>query len=308
MHYQRLAVISLSCPLLSAWGGGGGGGVTSTPPPPGANANSSLVNLQYSQDFTARASIIQYDASRATGGATIRDPTMNVGGWIRYDAATKSYTLTGTSYPQQSTFGPANRLDASGGPVITAYQKVSGNRQENLALFNPGPGNTELALTYASYGALQSITDNGSTVDVTTAFFTYGVLTAASDMPRTGSVNYRTKIDGQFADATGVYAVSGPSSFSANFGAGTIAFTMDPVGQNVVTGGVKSLGSHTMNGSIAIGNQFNASTVLGVRPYSSNLAGYFYGPGAAELGGTFIISGSGPTSGMGAGIVVGKKD
>jgi len=308
MHYQRLAVISFGCALLSACGGGGGGGLNSTPPPPGANANSSLLNLQYSQDFTGRASVIEYDASRATGGATIRYPSVNGGGWVRYDAATKSYTLTGTTYPHQSTFGPANRLDASSGPVITAYQKVTGNRQENLALFNPGPGNTELALTYASYGALQSITDNGGTVDVATAFFTYGVVTAAGDMPRTGSVNYRTKIDGQFADATGVYAISGPSSFSANFGAGTIAFTMDPVGRNVVTGGLKSLGSHTMNGSIAVGNQFNASTAVGALPYSSNLAGYFYGPGAAELGGTFMISGGGPNDGLGAGIVVGKKD
>ncbi|MBJ7501674.1 MAG: transferrin-binding protein-like solute binding protein [Sphingopyxis sp.] len=306
MRNQYLAVVSLSCALLSACGGGGGGGVNSTPPPPGANANSSLVNLQYSEDFIGRASVIRYDVSRATGGATVRSPSENTGGRIRYDAATRTYTLTGTTYPQ-STFGPSNRIDASSGPVITAYQKVNGNQQENLALFNPGAGNTELALTYTSYGALQKITDNGATVDVNTAFFTYGVQTAASDMPRTGSVNYRTKIDGQFADATGVYAISGPSSFSANFGAGTIAFRMDPVGENVVTGGRKSLGSHTMTGSIAIGNQFNASNEFSA-PYGSNLAGYFYGPGAAELGGTFLIRDNTGGSGVGAGIVVGKKD
>lgn len=307
MHCQRLAVLSLSCALLSACGGSGSS-LSSTPLPPRAD-NSSLVNLQYSQDFTGRASIIRFDVSRATGGATTKGNRENLGAQIRYDAATKSYTVAGTTYPQQTTFGPANRLDASSGPVITAYQKVSGNRQENLALFNPGSGNTELALTYASYGALQTITDNGGTVDVATAFFTYGVLTAASDMPRTGSANYRTKIDGQYADATGAYAISGPSSFSANFGASTMAFTMDPVGQNVVTGAVKSLGSHTMNGSITMGNQFNASTPFGVGAFSSNLGGYFYGPGAAELGGTFLIIGHGVNDGgAGAGIVVGKKD
>ncbi|KGB51760.1 Transferrin binding protein-like solute binding protein [Sphingopyxis sp. LC81] len=308
MHYQRFAAISLGCALLSACGGGGGGGggVNSTSPPPSANANSSLVNLQYSEDFIGRAAIIRYNVSRATGGATVRDPRENLGAQIRYDAVNKTYLLAGTTYPS-STFGPANRDAASSGAVITAYEKVSGNRQENLALFNPGPANTELALTYASYGALQTITDNGATVDVATAFFTYGVQTAASDMPRTGSVNYRTRIDGQYADATGVYSVSGPSSFSANFGAGTIAFSMDPVGQNVVTGGTKSLGSHTMTGSIAIGNQFNASTEFS-RPYGSSVAGYFYGPGAAELGGTFLIRDNTGGSGAGAGIVVGKKN
>lgn len=307
MHYQRLAAISLSCALLSACGGGGGGGLNSTPPPPGSNANSSLVNLQYSEDFIGRASVMRYDVSRATGGATVLSGSENTGGRIRYDAATRSYTLTGTTYPQ-STFGPANRLDASSGPVITAYEKVSGNQRENLALFNPGAGNTELALTYTSYGALQKVIDNGATVAVNTAFFTYGVQTAASDMPRTGSVNYRTKIDGQFADSTGVYVISGPSSFRANFGAGTIAFTMDPVGQHVVNGSVKSLGSHTINGSIAVGNQFQGTTTLGVGPYYANLAGYFYGPGAAELGGSFMITGNGAITGTGAGIVVGKKD
>lgn len=301
MHYQRLAIMSLACVTLSACGGGSGS-VGSTPLPPVARTNSALTNLQYSEDFVGRAAVIQYSIARATGGATQRGSGGNLGALIRYDASAQSYTLTGTTLPA-STFAPSHRLAASSGPVITAYQKTSGNRQENLALFNAGAANTELALTYASYGALQTITDNGATLDVDTGFFTYGVLTAASDMPRTGSSTYRTKIDGQFADNSGAYSLSGTSSFAADFGAGTIAFSMNPVGQNVVTGSVKSLGSHSINASI-VNNRFSSGGFSG-GTYSSSLEGYFYGPAAAEIGGTFTLTGGG---GAGGGIVVGKKN
>lgn len=305
MHYQKLVIVSLACTALSACGGGSSN-VGSTPLPPVARTNSTLTNLQYSEKFVGRAAVIQYNFARATGGATQRGPTGHGAALIEYDANTQSYTVTGTTLPA-STFAPSNRVAASSGPVITSYQKSSGNRQENLALFNPGTANTELALTYASYGALQTITDNGATLDVDTAFFTYGVLTTASDMPRTGSASYRTHIDGQFADNSGAYSLSGTSSFAANFAAGTFAFSMDPVGQNVVTGALKGLGSHNINGSIDRGNQFNGnignSDPGGI--YSSTLGGYFYGPAAAEIGGTFSLVGGG---GFGGGIVVGKKN
>lgn len=302
MHYQRFVLVGLSCVALSACGGGGGGGLTSTPPPP-AQPNASLTNLRVSEDFVGRAGVMQYNVLRSTGGATQRAAALNSSALVRYDASTQSYTVVGINLPQ-STFAAANRQSGESTPVISVYEKVSGNKRENLALFNPGAANTELALTYASYGALQTIVDKGANLDVDTAFFTFGVQTAASDMPRTGTSNYRTRIDGQFSDAAGVYALSGPSTFSANFGAGTFAFDMDLTGQNVVNGSRKSLGTHSIDGSISMGNQFSGNT-SGGGTYSANLGGYFYGPAAAEMGGSFSLVGGG---GVGAGAVVGKKE
>ncbi|HWV61886.1 MAG TPA: transferrin-binding protein-like solute binding protein [Sphingopyxis sp.] len=277
--------------------------MTSTPPPPPARANTSLTNLQVSEDFVGRAGVMQYSVLRSTGGATQREAALNSSALVRYDASTQSYTVVGINLPQ-SIFAAANRQSGESTPVISVYEKVNGTKRENLALFNPGAANTELALTYTSYGALQTIVDKGASLDVDTAFFTFGVQTAASDMPRTGTSDYRTKIDGQFSDAGGVYALSGPSTFSANFGAGTFAFTMDLTGQNVVDGSRKSLGAHSIDGSISYGNQFSgASSRDGT--YSSNLGGYFYGPAAAEMGGSFSLVGGG---GVGAGAVVGKKE
>lgn len=304
MKRQYVCRVALCCLSLSACGGGGGGGgVASTPAPTPAQTNASLASLQFSEDFSGNAALIRYSLSRSTGGASQRFPEENTAARVHYDASARTYTLIGTSLAEVA-FGPSDRDAGSSNNTITIYTKTTDLRQRTLALFNPGSANPELALTYASYGGLQVITDNGSNLDVNTAFFTFGVKTAASDMPRTGSASYSTKIDGQFADGTGAYIVGGSSSFSADFAAGTINFTMDPVGQNVVTGLPKSLGSHSINGSITSGNEFGGQT-SSVGTYNSSLRGYFYGPAAAEIGGTFTISGGG---GAGAGALVGKKD
>ena len=305
MRYLRAAASVLACAMVAACGGGGGGGIATTPPPPVAQNNTSLTNLQFSQDFTAQAGIVQYRLARGTGAGSLRGGAVNGAAQVRYDAASQSYTLIGTTLPA-STFGPGNRAATGSGPVITVYDKTTGNRQETLALFNPGAGNSELALTYASYGALQTITDNGASVDVDTAFFTYGVLTSAADMPRTGSATYQTRIDGQFADATGAYILGGSSSFAADFAAGTIAATITPVGQNVVTGGTKGFGTQTIAGrinSVPVGQQFTGQTSGGT--YAASLTGYFYGPAAAEIAGAFSLTGAG---GAGAGVLIGKKN
>lgn len=304
MNCERVILVGLSCAALSACGGSGGS-LSSTPlppPPPAAQANASLTDLKFSEDLVGFATVMQFNVLRSTGGATQRAAAVNSSATVRYDASTKSYTVVGLTLPQ-STFAAANRQAGDSTPVISVYEKASGNKSENLVLFNPGPANTELALTYASYGALQTIVDKGASVDVDTAFFAFGVQTAAADMPRTGTSNYRTKIDGQFSDAGGVYALSGPSTFSANFGAGTAALTMDLTAQNVVNGLPKSLGTHNIDGSIRDGNQF-AGASSGGGTYGVVVGGHFYGPAAAEIGGSFSVVGGG---GVGSGAIVGKK-
>lgn len=303
MNYQRFVLVGLSCAALSACGGGSGSlSSTPLPPPPAAQSNTSLTDLKVSEDLVGFATVMQFNVLRSTGGATQRAAAVNSSAIVRYDASKQSYTVVGLTLPQ-STFAAANRQSGESTPVISVYEKVSGNKQENLALFNPGPANTELALTYTSYGALQTIVDKGASVDVDTAFFAFGVQTATADMPRTGTSNYRTKIDGQFSDAGGVYALSGPSSFSANFGAGTVALNMDLTGQNVVNGLQKSLGTHSIDGLIQYGNQFGGSS-RGGGTYSTVVGGHFYGPAAAEMGGSFSVVGGG---GVGSGAIVGKK-
>nr|WP_165388494.1 transferrin-binding protein-like solute binding protein [Sphingomonas populi] len=267
-----------------------------------------MASLQFSDTFSfSPAGVIQYTAARSTGAATARaqGPSTTDAAQVRYDASAGSYTLSGLVVPQVA-FGSVDKVAASTNATVTAYQKTTGTRQDNLALFNAGSGNPVLALTYVSYGAQQSITDRGSSLDVDTAFFTFGIATALSDMPRTGTASYRTNLDGQFADASGVYALGGASSLTADFAAATVAFSMTPIGTNVVNGGAKTFGTQNINAAIRSGtNRFNGDSSTNAEGYRGALSGAFYGPQAVEVGGAFSIVGH---DGFGTGAVVGRKN
>ncbi|WP_162854521.1 hypothetical protein, partial [Sphingobium estronivorans] len=258
MRYRLYAALGAASFSLSACGGGGDQ-VNSTPPAP---TNATLVDLQYSQTFSARGAEINYSVA-PNGSAT---PPTSSGGIlagsdygteIRYDASSKSYTVK-TVGPSNASmqFTEADRVAAQSNAAITVYEKKSGATIDNLVLSNPGSGNPTRALTYTSYGAWQRIAQGTSGLDVRTVFLSYGLKTAASDMPRTGAASYQTTIDGQFADASGVYAVSGNSSFGADFGAGTVNFSMTPVGQHVLNGTKLYFGTLDGTGTI----DFSASS------------------------------------------------
>ncbi|KPH64822.1 transferrin-binding protein-like solute binding protein [Novosphingobium sp. ST904] len=300
-----------SISVLLAACGGGGEDVASLPKPPTGQGNATLAELRVSQDFTAYYAQANYSLSRATGAASgkssVQAPTE-----VRYDAASQSYTLVGTTMGT-TIFRPADKLGDTA--ATTGYRKIAGNTQEDFVLFRPGAANPDMALTYASYGAWQKIVDKGTDLDVSTAFFTYGVTTNPSDMPKSGSATYQTRIDGQYADGTGAYVLSGASSFAANFAAGTVRFEMSPIGQHVVDGRTKVFGNLQLDGIIKTpnqfykGNEFEASSDLNAA-YSADLHGFFYGPGAAEMGGAFTLrQGLGnPEIGNGSGAVVGRKN
>jgi len=293
---------------LSACGGGSGGiASTPTPPTPPAPTNATLVDLQFSQAFPMVVHVLDFTIAPPSGGVT-SPPTsssfMRGSDNIEYDAASKSYTVNlGT---RRSTFGPANRTAASNA-AITVYEKVAGSQTDNLVLRNAGPGNPQLVLTYASYGALQNIVNRGSTLDVRTMFLTYGIPTAPSDMPRTGSAAYTTLIDGLYAANSGVYSIAGASSFSADFGTGNVNYAMTPVGTNVVTGASKAFGTTNGTGSILVASTVSflgggAANALG---YSSGMSGSFFGPAAAEMGAVFTLTGP---DGAGTGAMLGRRN
>lgn len=211
------------------------------------------------------------------------------------------------------SFTTANRLpDGNGGSsaVVSLYEKVAGARTDQLALFNPGSGNPALALTYVSYGAWQTILDNGSTIDVAQQFFVYGVRQSPSQ-PSTGSASYQTRPDGFWITPGGAYSLSGTSSFTADFSAMTVATSLNLTGTSILNNSTKSLGSFSGTGTIAaLGGAFSGSltqqgTDADGNVYSGNFAGAFFGPQGQEVGYTFRLQGAG---GHAAGAVVGKAN
>lgn len=298
------ALTALVLPL-GACSGGGGGGIGSAPAPlnPVDQRNASLTDLKVSETLLGNAARMKYRVA-ASSAASGFDPTVplvsNTLG-IRYDAATQSYTVAGDF--TSPAFGPGQRTMSNA--TLTNYERQSGTRQENLSLFNAGSGNPGLALTYASYGAYQII-DTGSGVGVDTTFFNYGIRTGATDMPRTGTASYDTIVDGQFADASGVYALGGTGSFEADFAAATVRSTLMLRGEHILSGSDKAFAPLSLDGTIrseTIGQQFSA-TGGDRNGTNASMQGMFYGPGAVEIGGVFGVTTS---DGRGAGAIVGRK-
>lgn len=306
--------------MLAACGGGSGTGLNSTPPPAlePVSKSASLINVTQNDDFAASAYSTKFTISSTTGGVIVTNnngviSTGTNGGIantaVHYDASSKTYSmqLTGISTDSKLAFGDENKVAAKSNDALSTYEKTTGSRSETLLLFNPGPSNTKLALTYTSYGAWLTTEKRSNGVDTNVAFFTFGTRTSPADMPRTGSASYSTILDGIFTDDAGFYAVTGSGSVSANFAASTLTYQVNPVSSASATSNAapRDFGSFNGNGTINSTTAGFTTSESSSNGYSFGMNGYFYGPGAAELGAAFHLSGYGAT---GTGAVVGKKD
>ncbi len=172
-------------------------------------------------------------------------------------------------------------------------------------LLNPGASNPQLALTYASYGGWQSTTVNGTSLDAGTVFFVFGVKTQQSDLPVTGTAAYQTMLDGVFAGTGGVYVLNGSSRHLGQFQRGHRQLLDEPHGIHILDGSTKSFGSLSGTGTINAGTASFDASAPASGGYSASLLGKFYGPAAAEVGATFLLTGA---DGQGNGVIIGKKN
>jgi len=307
MRFKACSGLFLAACALSACGGSSGGGsMVSTPAPTPTPTNTSLTNLQSTETFEGRGAINSFTLNAVTGSVNTSGGTrINGPVQVTFNASNNSYTIQNSE--RSLTFGNADRVAAASTAVLTAYEKEVGTVSDSFLLFNPGPANTQLALTYTSYGAWQTITTGTSTLGVNTTFFVFGVKTAPSSLPTTGTASYQGIVDGQFAGSAGVFALGGTSNVSANFGSGTISFSTAVTGQNILTAANKNFGTITGTGTInASGASFQAATAGNSgNGYSFSMLGQFFGPGAAEVGASFQILGA---DGVGNGAIVAKKN
>ena len=269
-------------------------------------ANTALTNLQVSESFAGVGAVNRFTAASGTGATSNRQAMSTGPVQVRYDASSGAYAIATGTLPDV-TFSASDRSNADSTAVISAYGKTSGTRTDNLALFNPGAGNTKLALTYASYGGWQSTSTAGASSDISTTFFVYGIKTTPSDLPTSGTASYKTTLDGLFAGNGGLYTLSGGSAILADFAAGTIDFSMSPRGRNIVDGSIKDFGDLLGSGTIGSGTSAftGTSDLPSVNGYSASLSGQFFGPQAAEVGAAFQLTGA---DGQGSGVIVGKKN
>jgi len=274
---------------------------------PAVAANTTLTNLTESQAFPAMQSTIKYtrvSTTKATGTGNYARATSTV----RYDKTTNSYILRDTgSLALTSTFDLDN-ADASSTPQFTV---VKHGTNETLRIYNPGATTQGIALTYTGYGQWRrtGTPQFGTGTAVNDTYFVYGLKTPSADVPRTGSATYTTALDGTYANGTGVYAVNGTGSLTANFGAGTgtINYSANLAGvREGDSAALAGLGALTGGaGTITYRSSGFTSTVAATGGgFALGVNGNFYGPAAQEIGGLFRLTGNG---GNGQGAILGTR-
>lgn len=280
-------------------GGGGGGGVVSTPTSPTYTAIADMTGNR-----TFQIAGVQYNTSPSgfTNGAVFLPGS---GMTVSYTESSDSYQVSlpgGQSY----TFTPANLVNPQPQANTIQYRKASGTVVEQLTLIAPTNGSVPLRYTVlGTFLRGDSSANPPNTVWVGAG----GSPTIASDMPRTGTANYTVAVGGSAASGGSGYNLSGNSTatFSANFGAGTVALGLTLAGTPLAPGGgsaVTNFGTFSGNGNIAANSPAFSGVLAGTAPgggsVNGNYAGSFFGPQAAEVGFAYVLTGS-TFSGAGAG-------
>lgn len=197
-----------------------------------------------------------------------------------------------------------NEKVASGNPNFTSYAKSGdngyGTQQVTLDFYKVGGANSELALTYASFGHWTGTRAH----ETQEHFFAYGFVTGENFLAaRTGKARYEGVAHGTGinSDASARYDIKGTSRFDVDFSRQSFGGALVLEGTERTSGALAKFGSYDMAGLLAARDSSLHGTVSRGREGVGNLWAQFYGPDAQELAGTFHVNapaGSGEARGV----------
>ena len=204
---------------------------------------------------------------------------------------------------------------ASTNPNFITYRKTFtgtiGSEDVVLELFKPGAGNSELALTYASFGHWSSSGSYGNN-QPNDQFFTYGLDTPARLLTgKTGSGHYEGVAYGNAINGTGGrYDVHGSSRFDVNFTSQSYTGGMTISGTARGDGSAIDFGSFDFAGKIGGYSAGTVADILRNGQAIGQLTTRFYGPDGDEIAGPFYVltPAGGPAGNIGiSGVVAAKR-
>ena len=272
-----IRIIALPLALLLA-GCGGGGGLASAPPPPPAPTpapaptNASLETLTASQTFTNNAATHTATFDLATG-TTVSGSSASAPLTIAYNTTGGTYTITTSGRSQ--TFATSDLTGSGQGQAN--FTKAGGAERDYLTLWAPSYGGA--GPRHAGLGLWQRNKTSGTIQDTTLDFFTYGIESPASAVPRTGTAAYSTEVFGvSTKPGAEPRAFTGIGNFDVDFRTGVFS-SVNPVtetellsGASVSGGGIQlilagalSAGDGTFSGLASYGgsNTSSQGTVSG---------------------------------------------
>lgn len=253
--------------------------------------NQTLTNLVTNQLFYTREADLTYTSfDNDVSPPQVRSTTM-ISQFNQQNAETFSYGPGRSDLPGGAWTATAQV--ASTDPNFTSYKKTFAGQDVFLDLYKPGSGNTELALTYASFGRWRSSAHNGVVTTADRVYFAYGLETPGNLLDaKTGKAHYAGVAYGAAANQTthAQYDVKGTSSFDVDFSAQSLAATLALKGTSTVGGTDLDFGSFTFNGKLgSYTGETVATYVVGTGQYGS-LSTRFYGPDGEEVAGPFTLT------------------
>jgi len=161
-----------------------------------------------------------------------------------------------------------------------------GTQEVVLEMYKVGSANTELALTYTSFGHWSG-TQDGSTQD---KYFAYGFETGNNFLAvRTGTARYEgvAYATGRNSDNSARYDMKGASRLDVDFGAQAFSGAFALSGTEQISGTPANFGSFDVSGTLAAGNSGLQGNIFRSGSNMGNFEGLFYGADAQEAAGPF---------------------
>jgi hypothetical protein len=307
-----LAPIALLLPMmLTACGGGGGSSSGLSPNSPTYNMilfgspatiDGTLQNYNLNVSTITPASGISNDNKiegtvRGNSGV-LSEITITVtfqGGELFTETFNNFTTKTGTEFGVDYKFQSINK-GADGVRKITFFEPQA------------------LGLQYSALGLWECETCPGVAPSVG-GYFSMGAITQGSDIPISGSATYNGKLIGTYADSSKVYTVGANATATADFTFTSPSVMLTTSNTVIVEKGTTNQTSRSdlnLSGTLTYQGGTNhltgnLTTGNGGNGMSGPASARFYGPQAAELGGTFFVKNASNTEQMVGGFALKKQ-
>ncbi|MCJ2183137.1 transferrin-binding protein-like solute binding protein [Novosphingobium sp. 1949] len=209
-------------------------------------------------------------------------------GSVTFDDDDAITLVTGISDARYSdvTFTQADLVSSD--TRFAIYETSNANGDYRLEMFQPGPDNPEIQLTYSSFGHWTETRAIGNLSEQqVSSWFSYGVRTQADTLPATGTAHFDATVLGsgtRYADMAAL-TVTGTTAIDIDFAKETVNGTFDA---DAYTSANEKIDLPTMTFS-SQGNAYGFDTLLMQTPGHSfgSIEGALYGPSGEEIGGTF---------------------
>lgn len=188
---------------------------------------------------------------------------------------------------------PADRSTSSR-PNYDVYDKVVAGTPVHIELYRPGPSNSELALTYVSFGTWRAskteLVQDGTLTRDRQLQFIFGFQTPRDLLAgRTGSARYDGIVAASGASMDGrSYLVGGTSRFDVDFNQSRYSGALTLSGREA-SGTTRDFGSFTFASTLGAGQMVQASFDGSGVPGFQTIQPQFYGPDGQEIGATFKL-------------------